>query len=161
MEQSLSSKQMETKREIPPHVLRQCGNFKRWQMVWFLIHYVCGISSIVMGCFVTISITNSPNMASGIFDFVKTYTWLWGILVPIFTGIVTFMGPKQKGECYKRAFFNLALAIDRYQYRTISVETLFEELKNAQNIVLGADETVDKQNVPQKDKKLRATPSKG
>lgn len=40
---------------------------------------------------------------------------MWGLFAALLSGVVTFLGPLQKGESYKHAYYRLSSAITRFQ----------------------------------------------
>lgn len=100
-------------------------DFRRLQRFWFLIHYSAGLGGVVAGI-----LAAAPRIE----------WWLWGVIAAVCTGLVTFLGPQQKGDSYKHAYFRLASAVARYEsVETTTVEWLLDEYRNAQKIVLTGD----------------------
>ena len=53
---------------------------------------------------------------------------------------MTFLGPLQKGDSYKHAYFRLSNAVARYQsVSSVDVEWLLKEYRAAQQIMLNQD----------------------
>jgi bacteriorhodopsin len=74
-----------------------------------------------------------------VFASAKTW-WLWGVIAAVATGLVTFLGPLQKGETYKYAYYRLLNAIARFEsVDSTATEWLLDEHKHAQSIVLMGD----------------------
>jgi len=104
--------------------------FKRWQFFWYSVHYSSGIIAVISGVLVTASGTQSGP------DFIQSYTWLWGLLAALLSGVVTFLGPLQKAERYKHAYYSLDTALVNYEIGLLKSDKLMEEYVKANNMVL-------------------------
>jgi len=112
-----------TGKEIPGIITKQATDWMRLQQFWFLLHYACGLAGVV-----------AAVLAS------KFGWWLWGVIAAVSTAIVTFLGPLQKGDSYKNAYFRLASAIARFEtVPSVEAEWLLAEHRVAQQMVLNQD----------------------
>lgn len=119
-----------TDREIPARILVQCMIFRRWQLYWFILHYLAGITAIIAGGLATASATDSgPELITG-------NAWLWGLLSAFLSGVVTFLSPLQKARDYKQAYYLLDSAIVRFQSNLMSAHDLMTQYEQAKHIVL-------------------------
>lgn len=64
---------------------------------------------------------------------------MWGLFGALLSGVVTFLGPLQKGESYKHAYYRLSSAITKFESSVISIGELLEQYEQAQSIVLLGD----------------------
>lgn len=127
--------------EIPSDVLNRYKTFKFWQFYWHCVHYSAGVIAILAGCLATASGADAGP------PFIQTYTWVWGLLATVLSGVVTLLGPLQRAETYKHAYFKLSSAITRYKVGIIQVDTLMNEYDKAGNVVLYGDPTAKPSDV--------------
>lgn len=120
-------------RDAPGRILERFRLYKRWQQYWFFLHYAAGFLAISAG-----ALTTASGAEAGP-KFIQTYTWVWGLAATVLSGIVTLLGPLQKAESYKHAYYRLSSAIIRYESHIIEIQSLFTEFDRAQNIVLIGD----------------------
>ena len=111
--------------EIVPEIRKNLAEFRRLQRLWFTVHYGCGLAGVIAGI-----LAASP----------KIEFWLWGVIAAVSIGAVTFLGPLQKGDSYKHAYYRLRNAIARYESMpTIGIDWLLDEYQHAQGLVLSRD----------------------
>src|SRR4051794_33142439 len=97
-------------------VERALRRFRFHQRFWLYMHYAVGLAGILGGGLATRA---DPNA-------------MWGALAAVSTGVVTFLGPQQKGERYKQAEFHLVVAITEFKANPGPGEKwLVERLKEA------------------------------
>jgi hypothetical protein len=124
---------------IPDSINIRFRDFQFWQRFWFTIHYLAGVIAVGSGCLAT-----AAGASAGP-PFIRELAWMWGVFAAILSGVVTFLGPLQKAESYKHAYYRLSSAITRYQAGVASIEYLLDENEKAQNIVLLGDPTAVKE----------------
>lgn len=117
-------------KETPARILVHCMIFRRWQLYWFTLHYLAGITAIVAGGLATAAAAESGPV------FITGNAWLWGLLSAFLSGVVTFLSPLQKARDYKQAFYLLDTAIVRYQSHLSSASELLNQYEQAKHIVL-------------------------
>lgn len=128
---------------LPVQVTVLYKTYMRWQRFWFSLHYTAGVIAVIAGVLATASGTNSGP------EFVQTNTWVWGLLAALLSGVVTFLGPLQKAEAYKHAYYLLNKSITRFEAGNISIEDLLNRYEQAQAIVLlGDPKASDNNNSP-------------
>lgn len=120
-------------RNSPERVLERYRIYKRWQQYWFFLHYAAGFLAIAAG-----ALTTASGAEAGP-KFIQTYTWVWGLSATVLSGVVTLLGPLQKAESYKHAYYRLSSAMIRYESYVIEIQVLFDDFDRAQNIVLLGD----------------------
>ncbi len=125
----IEPEQSADERFVPKNVLRQFKVYKRWQLIWFAIHYLSGLIAVIAGGLATASGTDTA------IKFIQTNAWVWGLTATLFAGIVTLLGPLQQAIRYRRAFNLLNTGIPRYQINEISDAQLINILEDAQNVV--------------------------
>lgn len=123
---------------VPAIIMERYKTFQNLQRFWFGIHYLSGIIAIIAGCLATAAGAKSTP------DFIQNAAWMWGLLAALLSGVVTFLGPLQKAESYKHAYYRLASSITRYETGFIDMKKLLDDYENSQSIVLLGDPTVGK-----------------
>ena len=123
---------------VPEMVTDQYKVFQKWQRFWFGIHYLSGVVAVVAGCLATAAGAKSGP------DIIQSAAWIWGLLAALLSGVVTFLGPLQKAESYKHAYYRLSSSITRYEAGIIEMKQLLDDYENAQSIVLLGDPTAGK-----------------
>jgi len=109
------------------------------QLFWFAVHYGAGLLAIFAGGLATAAAAKDGP------QFITKYVWVWGLLASLLSGVVTFLGPLQKGQTYKQAYYNLESASSFYKAGKIKVEDLQDEIeRNQQIVLLGYTETPQK-----------------
>jgi hypothetical protein len=110
-------------RDIPKVIAERLVEWRRLQRFWFLLHYSCGLGGVLAAVF------------ASRFDW-----WVWGVTAAVSTALVTFLGPLQKGDCYKHAYYLLSSAVARFQaVQSVDAEWLLRKYHHAQQIVLSQD----------------------
>jgi hypothetical protein len=106
-------------------VERALKRFRFHQRWWLYMHYFVGLIGILGGGLATRS---DPSA-------------IWGALAAVSTGVVTFLGPQQKGERYKQAEFHLVMALAEFKAVPSPGEHwLVERFKEAMNMVIEPQE---------------------
>src|SRR5262245_37575677 len=108
--------------EVPPVIRSRLKLYCLHQRFWLYFHYFVGSVGVLFG------VLSSRDGAT---------TWVWGGIAAASTAVVTFLGPQQKGEAYKRAQYQLEHAILRYE--TVPATTigwLNRQYREASDIVL-------------------------
>ena len=100
------------------------------QLSWFVVHYVCGIAAVIAGALASLS--TSPEVS----PFIQENTWLWGLLATVLAGIITFLAPLQKAKNYKKSYYQLFMAVQKYEVNLIDIGDLILALDKAQERVL-------------------------
>lgn len=118
---------------IPTLVEQHYQQFVMWSRFWFLIHYASGVLAVIAGGLATAAGAKSTV------EFINGYAWLWGLAATLLSGVVTFLGPLQKGESYRHAHFYLSSALARFQAGEITVKALNDECDKAKSMVLLGD----------------------
>lgn len=131
---------------IPNKINKQYKEFQFWQRFWFTVHYLSGIFAVIAGGLATAAGTDSGP------KFIHNLIWVWGSIASLLSGIVTFLGPLQKAESYKHAYYRLSSGIARYEANEMNIKDLLDIYERAQNVVLLGDPTAA-QKPP--DKKLK------
>jgi hypothetical protein len=110
-------------RDVPSVITKHLDEWRRLQRFWFILHYACGLGGVI-----------AAVLASRI-DW-----WVLGITAAVSTALVTFLGPLQKGESYKHAYYSMANAVARFQaISTVDVDWLLGRYREAQQIVLSQE----------------------
>ena len=113
-------------------VIDRSGLYSFWQFYWFSVHYSAGLVAIIAGGLATAAAVNDSPA------WVKKYAWSWGLIASLLAGVVTFLGPLQKAESYKRAQYVLEKAVVDFQDKRISAGDLSDLLGKSQQIYLVA-----------------------
>jgi hypothetical protein len=111
----------------------RCRDFQYWQRFWFIIHYTAGVVAILSGCLATAAGAEAGPL------FIRDFGWMWGLFGALLSGVVTFLGPLQKGESYKHAYYRLSSAITKFEASVIGISELLEQNDKSQNIALLGD----------------------
>jgi hypothetical protein len=123
--------------KVPDLIRKNLDEWRRLERFWYFVHYSCGLAGVVAGVFAAAPPEVLVQLLGG---------RLWGVLAAVATGLVTFLGPLQKGEGYKNAYYRLANAVARFEsVSDTPVNWLLEEHKNAQKIILNRDPQPDQQ----------------
>lgn len=127
---------------VPAIVIERYKTFKNLQRFWFGIHYLSGIVAIIAGCLATAAGAKSTP------EFIQNAAWMWGLLAALLSGVVTFLGPLQKAENYKHAYYRLSSSITRYEAGFMEMKQLLDDYEGAQSIVLLGNPAVGKKAHP-------------
>jgi hypothetical protein len=122
-------------RVIPVGVKRQFIVSKRWQLFWYNVHYISGICAVIAGGLATASGANVEA------EFLNEYAWVWGLTATFLAGVVTFLGPLQQAEKYKKSYHLLNTGIERFKAEIIAIDELLNILERSQNIITGGEPT--------------------
>jgi len=104
--------------------------YQFWQFFWFTVHYGAGLIAILAGGLATASAAKEGP------SFLTKYVWVWGLVASLLSGVVTFLGPLQKAQSYKQAYYKLEPAASSYKAGTITIEKLEDAIEISQKIVL-------------------------
>ena len=104
--------------------------YNTWQLFWFSVHYTAGLFAIVAGGLATAAVAQESTGLIG------EWGWIWGLTASLLASVVTFLGPLQKAQTYKRAHYVLDKAAVDFRDDRITGEQLSTRLEEAHNIVL-------------------------
>jgi hypothetical protein len=124
---------IKTTDQVPDRVSALYETYKKLQQFWFFLHYSAGVIAVIAGVLAAAAGANSGP------EFVQSNAWIWGLLAALLSGIVTFLGPLQKAEAYKHAYYLLANSLTRFEAGILSMGALLDDYEHAQSIVLLGD----------------------